>query len=137
MILGVSEILEKASQITDRAERIEFLQKNSSVPLHTVLQGAFDPKIKWLLPEGEPPYKPNDLVDQQHIFFSECRKMYLFVEGGNNDLKPLKREALFVQLLENVDPKDAKLLLAIKDKHMPYPGVTEDIIREAFPGLLP
>ena len=137
MILGVSEILEKASQITDRTERIAFLQKNSSVPLHTVLQGAFDPKIKWLLPEGEPPYKPNDLVDQQHIFFSECRKMYLFVEGGNNDLKPLRREALFVQMLEKVDLKDAKLLLAIKDKHMPYPGVTEDIIREAFPGLLP
>jgi len=137
VILGVSEILEKASQMTDRRERIVFLQKNSSVPLHTVLQGAFDPRIKWLLPEGEPPYKPNDLVDQQHVFFSECRKMYLFVEGGNNDLKPLRREALFVQMLERVDPKDAKLLLAIKDKHMPYPGITEDVIREAFPGLLP
>lgn len=137
MILGVSEILEKASQISDRGERIAFLQKNSSVPLHTVLQGAFDTRIKWLLPEGEPPYKPNDLVDQQHVFFSECRKMYLFVDGGNNDLKPLRREALFVQMLERVDPKDAKLLLAIKDKHMPYPGITEDVIREAFPGLLP
>lgn len=137
MILGVSEILEKASQITDRVERISFLQKNSSLPLHTVLQGAFDPRIKWLLPEGEPPYKPNDLVDQQHVFFSECRKMYLFVEGGNNDLKQLRRETLFVELLERVDPKDAKLLLAIKDKHMPYPGVTEDVIKEAFPGLLP
>jgi len=137
VILGVSEILEKASQISDRGERIAFLQKNSSVPLHTVLQGAFDTRIKWLLPEGEPPYKPNDLVDQQHVFFSECRKMYLFVDGGNNDLKPLRREALFVQMLERVDPKDAKLLLAIKDKHMPYPGITEDVIREAFPGLLP
>jgi hypothetical protein len=137
MILGVSEILEKASQITDRVERISFLQKNSSLPLHTVLQGAFDPRIKWLLPEGEPPYKPNDLVDQQHVFFSECRKMYLFVEGGNNDLKQLRRETLFVELLERVDPKDAKLLLAIKDKHMPYPGITEDVIKEAFPGLLP
>lgn len=137
MILGISEILEKASQITDRMERISFLQKNSSVSLHTVLQGAFDPRIKWLLPEGEPPYKPNDLVDQQHIFFSEYRKMYLFVEGGNNDLKQLRRETLFVELLERVDPKDAKLLLAIKDKHMPYPGITEDVVKEAFPGLLP
>jgi hypothetical protein len=135
--LGVSEVLEAASQITDRNERIRYLQVNSSVPLHTVFQGAFDPKIKWLLPEGEPPYKPNDLVDQQHVFFSECRKMYLFIEGGNNDLKPLRREALFVQMLERLDPKDAKLLLAIKDKHIPYPGITEDVIKEAFPGLLP
>lgn len=137
MKLGISEVLEKASQLTDRNERIRYLQVNASVPLHTALQGVFDPRIKWLLPEGEPPYKPNDLVDQQHVFFTECRKMYLFVEGGNNDLKPLRREALFVQMLEKLDPKDAKLLLAMKDKHIPYPGITEDVVREAFPGLLP
>jgi hypothetical protein len=40
-------------------------------------------------------------------------------------------------MLERLDPKDAKLLLAIKDKHIPYPGITEDVIKEAFPGLLP
>jgi hypothetical protein len=113
------------------------LQENNSVALQTVLRGAFDPAIKWLLPEGDPPYKPNDLVDQEHIFYHECRKMYLFIEGGNPDLKQLRREALFVQLLETVSAKDAKVLLAIKDKHLPYPGITPDIIQEAFPGLLP
>jgi hypothetical protein len=137
MKLGVAEILEKTSGMTSRSDRIRMLQENNSVALQTVLRGAFDPSIKWLLPEGEPPYKPNDLVDQEHIFYHECRKMYLFVEGGNPDLKQLRREALFVQLLETVAAKDAKLLLAIKDKHLPYPGVTPDIIKEAFPGLLP
>lgn len=137
MKLGVAEILEKTSGMTSRSDRIRMLQENNSVALQTVLRGAFDPSIKWLLPEGEPPYKPNDLVDQEHIFYHECRKMYLFVEGGNPDLKQLRREALFVQLLETVAAKDAKLLLAIKDKHLPYPGVTSDIIKEAFPGLLP
>ena len=137
MKLGVAEILEKISGMTSRSDRIRMLQENNSVALQTVLRGAFDPSIKWLLPEGEPPYKPNDLVDQEHIFYHECRKMYLFVEGGNPGLKQLRREALFVQLLETVDAKDAKLLLAIKDKHLPYPGVTPDIIKEAFPGLLP
>ena len=63
--------------------------------------------------------------------------MYLFVEGGNPSLKQLRRESLFVQLLETVSADDAKLLLAIKDKYLPYPGVTPDIIKEAFPGLLP
>ena len=137
MKLGVAEILEKTSGMTSRSDRIRMLQENNSVALQTVLRGAFDPSIEWLLPEGEPPYKPNDLVDQEHIFYHECRKMYLFVEGGNPDLKQLRREALFVQLLETVAAKDAKLLLAIKDKHLPYPGVTPDIIKEAFPGLLP
>jgi hypothetical protein len=137
MKLGVAEILEKTSGMTSRSDRIRMLQENNSVALQTVLRGAFDPTIKWLLPEGDPPYKPNDLVDQEHIFYHECRKMYLFIEGGNPDLKQLRREALFVQLLETVSAKDAKVLLAIKDKHLPYPGITPDIIQEAFPGLLP
>jgi hypothetical protein len=137
MKLGVAEILEKTSGMTSRSDRIRMLQENNSVALQTVLRGAFDPAIKWLLPEGDPPYKPNDLVDQEHIFYHECRKMYLFIEGGNPDLKQLRREALFVQLLETVSAKDAKVLLAIKDKHLPYPGITPDIIQEAFPGLLP
>jgi hypothetical protein len=137
MKLGVAEILEKTSSMTSRSDRIRMLQENDGVALQTVLRGAFDPAVKWLLPEGAPPYKPNDLVDQEHIFYHECRKMYLFVEGGNPDLNQLRRESLFVQLLETVSADDAKLLLAIKDKYLPYPGVTPDIIKEAFPGLLP
>lgn len=137
MKLGVAEILEKTSSMTSRSDRIRMLQENDGVALQTVLRGAFDPTVKWLLPEGAPPYKPNDLVDQEHIFYHECRKMYLFVEGGNPGLKQLRRESLFVQLLETVSADDAKLLLAIKDKYLPYPGVTPDIIKEAFPGLLP
>lgn len=137
MKLGVAEILEKTSSMTSRSDRIRMLQENDGVALQTVLRGAFDPTVKWLLPEGVPPYKPNDLVDQEHIFYHECRKMYLFVEGGNPSLKQLRRESLFVQLLETVSADDAKLLLAIKDKYLPYPGVTPDIIKEAFPGLLP
>jgi len=80
MKLGVAEILEKTSGMTSRSDRIRMLQENNSVALQTVLRGAFDPAIKWLLPEGDPPYKPNDLVDQEHIFYHECRKMYLFID---------------------------------------------------------
>mgnify|MGYP000237506748 CR=1 FL=1 len=47
------------------------------------------------------------------------------------------KEALFIELLEAVDPDDAKLLLAIKDKTLPYSGLDTDIINRAFPGLIP
>lgn len=136
MKLGIAEILKRASGMRDENERIHWLRQNHSRPLEMVLLGAFDPKIKWLLPEGAPPYKPNDLVDQQHIFYSESRKLYLFIEGGNPNLKQLRRESLFIEMLETIDPEDAKLLLAIKEKHLPYPGVTADLVRKAFPGLL-
>lgn len=135
--LGISEILKKASEITDDAVRVMWLQQNDNPTLRTVLQGAYDPNIKWLLPEGNPPYKPNDLVDQQHRLFTEARKFYLFVEGGNSNLNQLRREALFIELLESLDPEDAKLVLSIKDKTLPYPGVTPNIVNLAFPGLIP
>lgn len=136
MKLGVAEILKKASEITNENERIDWLRKNNSVALESMLRGAYDPKIVWLLPEGIPPYKPNDLVDQHHRLFTEARKLYLFIEGGNPNLKQVRREQLFIELLETVDPEDAKLLLSVKEKHIPYPGVTKEVVTKAFPNIL-
>jgi hypothetical protein len=136
MKLGVAEILKKASEITDENQRIDWLRQNNSVALESMLRGAYDPKIVWLLPEGAPPYKVNDLVDQQNRLYTEARKLYLFIEGGNPNLKQLRREALFIELLETLDPEDAKLLLAVKEKHIPYPGVTKEVVAKAFPNIL-
>lgn len=135
MKLGISEILTQVSKLEDEAARIQLLQNNASPPLYTVLQSIFDPTIVWLLPETDPPYKPCDLVDQEHVFFTEYRKMYLFVQGGAPDLKQLRREALFIELLERLAPEDAKLLLTMKNKHLPYPGITRELVLKAFPGL--
>jgi len=136
MKLGVAEILKKASEITDENQRIDWLRQNNSVALESMLRGAYDPKIVWLLPEGAPPYKVNDIVDQQNRLYTEARKLYLFIEGGNPNLKQLRREALFIELLETLDPEDAKLLLAVKEKHIPYPGVTKEVVTKAFPNIL-
>jgi len=137
MKLGVAEILENVSNLRTKEEKIAMLRANNTVALQTVLRGAFDPTIVWALPEGAPPYKPNDLVDQQHRFYAECRKMYLFIQGGHSSLKQTRREQLYVELLETIDPKDANLLIAIKDKKMPYKGITRELVNEAIPGLLP
>ena len=136
MKLGVAEILKKASEIKDEAARVEWLRVNGNPAVQTILRYAYDPKIVWQLPEGIPPYKLNDLVDQQSRLYSEIRKLYLFIEGGNPILKPLRREQLFIELLEVVDPEDAKLLLAAKDKTIPYPGITKQVVAKAFPGLI-
>lgn len=136
MKLSVSEILNKVSKQNTEAERIRELRSNNNVAVESIIRGALDPQIKWLLPEGSPPYKPSDLVDQQHIIYTECRKFYLFVEGGNKNLKQTRREQLFVEMLEKIDPEDAKLLIAVKDKHMPYKQITRDLVNKALPGLL-
>jgi len=135
MTLSVSEILASISKLSTSEEKINALRNNASQALYTVLKGALDPSIKWLLPEGAPPYKPNDLVDQQGVFYNEYKKLYLFVEGGNPSLKQTRREYLFIQLLESLDPKDAELLVYTKDKLFPY-NISRDEIEAAFPGLI-
>ena len=133
---GVSEILNKVSKLKKEQEKIDELQRNKCPALLTILQGAFDDRIKWLLPEGVPPYRPNPAPETHNVLHSEIRKMYLFVEGGNPNLKQVRREALFIELLESVDPDDAKLMLAVKDKRLPYPNITVELVNKAFPGLI-
>ena len=111
------------------------LQKNGFPVVQQILKYAFDPKIKFLLPEGRPPFKPNEFVDQEGILFSEARKLYLFVEGGNNNLTKFKREMLFIQFLEGIDKNDAELICAVKDKKLPFKSINEQIVKQAFPNL--
>lgn len=134
---GLSEILEEVSKIKKKEERIEELRKHGdNRALLQILQYAFDPRIKWLLPEGVPPYKKNEYIDQESNLYTEMRRLYLFIEGGNPNLNPTKREMLFIGILEMVAPSDAMLLCAIKDKKLPYKTITAEIVNEAFPGLL-
>ena len=136
MKLGLAEILKKASEIEKKADKIEWLRRNDSPALRALLKYAFDPKVKFLLPEGTPPYKPNELPDLQSVLYSELRKLYLFIEGGNDNLKPTRREYLFIQLLENLDKEDAELIAAVKDKKVPYKGINKKFVDEMYPGLL-
>lgn len=136
MRLSISEILEKASKLSKNQEKIEFLRQNYSQPLGTVVKYALDPNIKFVLPEGAPPYKPNDLTGQETRLYSEARKLYLFLDTCTKNLPKMRKEALFIEMLENVDPRDAKLLIDMKDKKLPYKGLTLKLIKEAFPGLI-
>jgi hypothetical protein len=135
MRLSISEILDLVSKAPNRTDRVELLRKHDNGALRTILKYALDPNIKFVLPEGEPPYKPCAYVGQETMLYREARKLYLFIEGGNDNLNPIRRETLFIQLLESIDPKDAKLLLAMKDKKMPYKGINMNVVNDAFPGM--
>jgi hypothetical protein len=136
MRLGIGEILKQVSESKTKEEKLEILRKHDSATIRTILKYALDPNIKWDLPAGNPPYKPCQFLDQQSMLYQETRRLYLFLEGGNINLKPIKREALFINLLESVHPLDAEVLLAAKDKKLPYKNITTNIINEAYPGLI-
>lgn len=135
MPIAIYEILENTSKQKTEQEKIAYLQEHAdNAALQTIIVGAFYPDVRWALPPGAPPYTPCDPVNSEGFLYSQAKRMYLFAEGGSN-LPNLRREALFIELLESVHPKDAELILAMKDKTLPY-GITPQLIVKAFPGLL-
>lgn len=137
MVIGIAEFLQNVAKLKKREEKIAALRHNDSIPLRTILQGAFDPNVKWALPEGVPPYTQNTLQDQESVLIRDMRKITYFIEGAHPNLKQIKREAMFIEMLENVAPKDAVLLCSIKDKKLPFKGIDIDMVKEALPGLIP
>ena len=109
------EILVKVNNAKDKTKKIDVLRENDSVPLRQVLKGAFDPKIKWDLPEGTPPYKENDApAGTEHTtLFTEARRLWHFVEGADQKLSKTKKEMMFIQLLEGLHKDDAALMLSL------------------------
>lgn len=133
---GIFEILQEASEKKTEKEKIESLrQHEDNNVLKTILAGAYYEGVKWNLPPGEPPYKPCDPVNAENFLYGETKRLYLFCEGGAS-LSNLRRETLFVEMLESVHPEDAKILLAMKEKKLPYKGLTKSVIAKAFPGLV-
>ena len=136
--LGVAEMLKMISDLPNEIDRQTSLATCAdNTVLVMSLKYLFDPNIVFDLPEGDPPYKPTDFLDQESSYYTDFRRMYLFIKGGNPNLTAMKRETIFVQFIEGLDKQDAKLVLAIKDKKSPYPGITYDLVHRTFPGLLP
>lgn len=133
---SISEVLKEASSHRKITERVQTLLDNNSDVLQGVLKVAFDTRIEFDLPEGAPPFKPSEALDNHSVFQREWAKLYMFLKNGYPGLNQVKREQLFIQLLEACTPDDANLMVAIKDHKMPYEGITEKVVELAYPGLL-
>lgn len=129
---------EVAKAKTKEAKKEVLLRHEQNGVLKEILKYTFNPDIKFLLPPGNPPYKT--VVDESEnptYLYGLVRKLYLFVEGGNPNLKQARREYLFIELLESIHPLEAELLLQIKDKKIKCKGLTYNLVKETFPELIP
>ena len=137
--LLLSEILRKVSNAKTKAEKIALLQKHNSAALRQILIINFDDSVVSIMPEGDVPYTPNEApVGTDHSRLEhEYRGLYRFFKGGDNRLKNLKREQMFVQLLEGLSAEEAELLVLVKDGKMnsKYKRITKAVITEAFPSI--
>ena len=132
----VHEIFTQINNAKDKPKKIEVLKKYDNPAIRQLLKAAFDPKIEWDLPEGNPPYIANEApAGTEHTsLLSEARELYHFIKGGNNTINKLKKETMFVQMLEGLQQKDAEVLIAIKNKNLNnvYKGLTASMVKETF-----
>ena len=137
--LLLSEILRKVSNAKTKAEKIALLQKHNSAALRQILIINFDDSVVSVMPEGDVPYTPNEApVGTDHSRLEhEYRGLYRFFKGGDNRLKNLKREQMFVQLLEGLSAEEAELIVLVKDGKMntKYKRITKAVVSEAFPQI--
>ena len=97
----------------------------------------YDNNIEFLLPDSAPPWKENQFEDEaKSLLFREARRLRIFVKGGGYDHLPqIKRETLFIQLLQDIDNDDAKLLANNMLSHKAVKGLTRKTLEEAYPTL--
>jgi len=66
----------------------------------------------------------------------EAKNFYRFVKGGQDALSTVRRETMFINILEGLHPLEAEILILIKDKKLvdKY-KITKEIVSEAFPDI--
>ena len=104
MKLGLGEILENASKLSNKKDRAEYLRQNDSRALQDIIQYALHPAIKWDLPTGKPPYTPTPYLDQEGMLYQQLRKFKYFVNGTGSNLTKVRLETMFIEILESVAP---------------------------------
>lgn len=134
--LLISEVLQKVSNAKTKEQKVKILRENNSEALRKILIINFDPSIESNLPEGEVPYKANEApAGTEHTRLStEHKILHYFVKGGGDSVPALKRETMFVGLLEGLHESEAQVVCLAKDKNLKKKyRITENVVREAFP----
>lgn len=105
--------------------------------LKIIFDYAFNPAKKFDLPEGEPPYKQDaaPIGMSPGNLMMELRRLYIFTK--ERELASVRRETLFIQMLESLHPSEAKLMCAVKDQKLSklYKKITTDLLVDN--GFLP
>ena len=137
--LLISEVLRKVSNAKTKDEKIKILRDNNSPALRALLIWNFDDSIKSAIPDGDVPYTPNDApAGTDHSRLShEYKGFYRFCKGGDNRLSDMKRENMFIQLLEGLHKDEAELVCLVKDGNLNkgYKRITKAVVSGAFPQI--
>ena len=147
----ISEVLQRVSNAKTKAKKIEILQEYKSPALTKILLCNFAKNVAFVFPEGKTPYTPLDRPKgiEHKLLFSEQRLIDKFITKTVNGVKyfgcsgstrptiqQIKKEAMWIQLLEVLHQEEAEVLDLVKDKKLNTRyKITCANVAEAFPEL--
>jgi hypothetical protein len=160
----VFEVLELASKQRSNAKKVEVLKTYEHDSLKTIFIWNFDDTVISLLPDGEVPYANADEQSVYAGTLSEnlakeaaggesatgqdlngrgrtslrreYQNLYHYVKGGNDTLSTIRREMMFINLLQGLHPKEAEVLILTKDKRLTNKyKISMDNVKEAYPEI--
>ena len=135
---SVAEILSEASKLKAKKDKIEFLRIYGNRPdFMYILRGAYAKNIEWLVPDGPLPEGVEfsdvpavDLADDRLI---RAYRQFRYLVKGGPDTPQAKREDIYLNMIRSLHVDEAKLLMSIVGRKLPYKGLTKALITEAFP----
>ena len=139
---SVAEILSEASKLKTKKDKVDFLsQYKNRKDMEHIVKGAYHPAIVWLVPDGPLPEGVQlsdvpavDLADDRLI---RAHRQFQYLVKGGPDMKQSKREDIYLNILRAVHESEAKLLMSVVGKKLPYKGMTRALMLETFPDWLP
>ena len=134
----MNEILELVAEQKTDDKKVAILKEYECDILKSLFIWNFDDSVISLLPEGNVPYKPNEnpLGTDHSSLRREQKNLYLFVKGGNDSLSTIRRETIFIQMLEGLHPSEADIVIAVKDKALEDKyDIPFEVVEEAYPDI--
>ena len=138
MKLTIAEISQKAHNAKTKSQKVKILQENNSQALRSLFIWNYDDSVVSALPDGDVPYRPNPapMGTEHTLLEKEARKFYYFIKGGADNLPSMKKENMFIQMLEGLHEDEAKVLCLVKDKQLGKRyRITKAVVQEAFPTI--
>ena len=132
----VSELFKAVHGAKNKTLKSKILGENKRDDVKALLIWNFDKEIRSAIPEGEVPYKKNEapINSGGHTrLVHEWRTLYNYIKGGNDSLSQMKRENMFIQLLESLHESEAELLMLVKDKKLQSKyRITRNLVEEVY-----
>ena len=79
----------------------------------------------------------SDLTEGHTSIRKEFKRFYNFIKGGNDSLPALRKETMFIQMLEGLHPLEAEIVCLVKDKNLQSKyKITKEIVSKTYPDIV-